>query len=122
MVLLVTLAKAAQDFDGVVDGRLAHIHRLETALQGGIPFDVLAVLVQRGGTDALELTAGEGRLENVGGVDRPLSSSGTDQGVHLVDHENHVPSRLDLLHDLFEALFELTSVLGAGHQQAYIKS
>ena len=120
-MLLVTLAQATQDFDGVVDGRLAHIHRLETALQGGVPFDVLAVLVEGGGTDALQLTAGEGRLEDVGGVDRPLSSTGTDQGVHLVDHEDHVSGRLDLLHDLLEALFELTSVLGAGHQQTDIQ-
>ena len=82
-MLFVTLAQATQDFDGVVDGRLTHIHRLETALQGGVPFDVFAVLVEGGGTDALQLTASEGRLEDVGGVDRPLSSAGTDQGCLL---------------------------------------
>ena len=62
---LVTLAQATQDFDGVVDGWLAHIHRLETALQGGVPFDVLAVLVEGGG-DAAGDECGDEALACVG--------------------------------------------------------
>ena len=36
---------------------------------GGVLLDVLAVLIDGGGTDALELTAREGGLEDVGGAD-----------------------------------------------------
>ena len=53
VVLLVALADAHQDLDGLLEGRFLDHDRLEAALQGRVPFDVLAVLVQRRGADAL---------------------------------------------------------------------
>ena len=47
---------------------LADVDRLEAAFQGGVLLDVLAVFVERGGADAAEFAAGQGRLEQVGGV------------------------------------------------------
>ena len=44
MVSLVAVAQTLQDLDGVRDGWLRHLHRLEAALQGGVLLDVLAVL------------------------------------------------------------------------------
>ena len=44
-----------------------------------------------------------------------------DRGMNLVDHEDDVPGGLDLLHDLLKALFKLTPVLGASHQQTDIE-
>src|ERR1044072_4882530 len=41
--------------------------------------DVLAFLVRGRGADALALAAGQGRLEHVGGVDRPLGAAGADE-------------------------------------------
>ena len=43
--LLVDLAQALQDLDGHGDRGLLDLHRLEAALEGGVLFDVLAVLV-----------------------------------------------------------------------------
>ena len=74
-MLLVALAQATQNFDGVFDGRLTDVDRLETAFQGGISFDVLPVFIQRCGADALQLTACQGRLEDVGGIDGTFSLS-----------------------------------------------
>ena len=52
VVNLVALAQAAEDADGVLDGRLVDQHRLEAALERGVLLDVLAVLVERGRADA----------------------------------------------------------------------
>ena len=96
-------------------------HGLETALQGRVALDVLAVLVQRGGADALQLAARQGRLEDVGGVDRAFGGAGADQRVQLVDEEHAVAGALNLLDDLLEALFELAAVLGAGDERADVQ-
>ena len=51
-----------QDLDRLVDGRLVDHDRLEPALQRRVLLDVLAVLVQGGGADALHLAAGQAGL------------------------------------------------------------
>jgi hypothetical protein len=66
------------------------LDRLEAALERGVLLDVLAVLVERGGADGLQLAAGQHRLEDAGGVDRALGGTGTDEGVHLVDEQDDV--------------------------------
>ena len=63
-------------------------HRLEAPLQGGVLLDVLAVLVERGGADAAQLAAGQGRLDQVAGRDRPLGRPGADDRVQLVDEQD----------------------------------
>ncbi len=68
--------------------RLVDLDRLEAALEGGVLLDVLAVLVERRGSDGLEFTAGS-RLEDRSGVDRPCGT-GTDEGVDLVDEQDDV--------------------------------
>ena len=54
---LVALLQAAQDGDGVLHARLVHQHLLEAPLQRGILLDVLAVLIQGSGADAVQLAA-----------------------------------------------------------------
>ena len=95
----------------------SHHDRLEAALQGGVLLDVLAELVQRRRADALQLTAGERGLEDVGGVDGALRGPGADERVQLVDEEDGVVGAAQLLDHLLEALLELAAVLGAGHQE-----
>ena len=87
---LVARLQAAEDGDRVFDRRLADVDRLEAALQGGVFFDVLAILVERRGADAAQLAAGQGRLEQVGGVAAPFGPAGADDRVQLVDEEDHV--------------------------------
>ena len=110
-----------QDVDGLLEGRLIDVDRLEAALQGGVLLDVLAVLVEGGRPDALDLAARERRLEDVGGVDRALGGTRPDQGVELVDEEDDLPGLADLVEDLLEPLLELAPVLGAGHQPAHVQ-
>ena len=121
VVLLVALADAHQDVDGLLERRLLDHDRLEAALEGGVALDVLAVLVERRRADALELAAGERRLEDVGGVDRALGCTGADERVELVDEEDRVVRVAELLDDLLEPLLELAAVLGAGDERADVE-
>ena len=71
-----------------LDRRLLDHDRLEAALEGGVALDVLAVLVERGRADALQLAARQGGLEDVGGVDGALGGAGADERVQLVDEQD----------------------------------
>ena len=62
MVLLVVALDAVHHGKGVGYAGLFHPHRLETAFQRLIFFNVLAVLGKGGGTDDLNFAAREGRL------------------------------------------------------------
>ena len=117
---LVAVAQASEDPDGLLDAGLVDGHRLEAALQGGVLLD-LAVLVQGGGPDGLELTAGQHGLEDGGGVDGALGGAGTDEGVDLVDEQDDVAAGAHLLEDLLEALLEVAAVARAGHERAHVQ-
>ena len=102
--------------------RLVDHHRLEAALQRGVLLDVLAVLVERGRADHVQLTAGEHRLEHVARVHRALGGAGADHGVQLVDEQQDAPlGGLDLGQHGLEPLLELAAVLGAGDQRAHVE-
>src|SRR5439155_1279390 len=57
MVLLVALANAQQDLDRLLERWFLDHDRLEAPLEGGVALDVLAVLVEGRGPDALQLAA-----------------------------------------------------------------
>ena len=120
-MLFVALADALEDLDRLFDAGLFDHDRLEAALERGVALDVLAVVVERGSADALQLAAGQRGLEDVGGVDSAFGGAGADEHVHLVDEEDAVAGVLDLFDDLLEALFELAAVLGAGDERTDIE-
>jgi hypothetical protein len=119
VVVLVALGQAVEDGDRVVAVRRLDHHRLEAALEGAVLLDELAVLVEGGRADALDLAARQGGLEDVGGVDRALGAAGADQRVQLVDEQDHVLRPAHLGHHRLDALLELAAVLRAGdhHRQ-----
>jgi hypothetical protein len=122
VVQLVLLLEPAQDRDRLLDARLGDEDRLEAAHQRRVLLQVLAVLVERGGADAMQVAAGERRLEHVGGVDRALGLAGADQGVQLVDEDDDLAlGGRDFLEHGLQALLELAAELGAGHQGAQVE-
>ena len=68
--------------------RLADEHLLEAALERRVLLDVLAVFVERGRADAMQLAARERGLEHVAGVHRAFGLAGADHGVQLVDEQD----------------------------------
>ncbi len=121
VVGLVARLDALQDGEGMVEvGRLDQ-DGLETALQGAVLLDDAAVFLQRGGADALQFAPRQGRFEQPGGIERTGLSAGTHQHVHFVHEEDDFRIAANLLEDGVDALLELASVLGAGHQGAHIE-
>src|SRR4051794_32790102 len=121
VVGLVAVAQALEDLHALLERRLVHGDLLEAALEGGVALQVLAVLVERGRADGLQLTAGQGRLEDGGGVDRALRGTRADEVVELVDEQDDVAALGDLLHHLLEALLELAAVLRARDQRGQVE-
>ena len=120
-MILVLLAKSLEDLDRLVHRGRIDDHRLEAALERAVLFDVLAILVQRGRTDALQLATRERGLEHVARVDRAFRRARTHERVQLVDEQDDLLVLGDLVHDRLEALFELTAILGAGDDRRHVE-
>ena len=122
MIDLVALLQAAQDGDGILHGGFGHHNRLKAALQRGVLFDILTVLVQRGRADAVQLAPGQHGLEQVARVHGALGLTGAHDGVQLVDKEDDAAFRFfDFVQNGLQALLELAPVLGTGYQTAHVQ-
>ena len=97
-------------------------HLLETALQCTVFFDVFAVFIERGGTDALHLATSQGWLEQIGCVHRARSIAGTNDGVDFVDKQDDILIVSHLVDNGFDALFELSAILCASHHRSHVES
>jgi hypothetical protein len=120
-MLLVALSDPDQDLDGLLERGLLDHDRLEATLEGGVPLDVLAVLVEGRGADALELATRQWRLEDVGRIDRAFGRTRADEGVELVDEQDRVVRVTKLFDDLLESLLELAPVLRAGNERTDVQ-
>ena len=87
---LVARTDAEQDLHRLLDRRLLDHNRLEASLERGVALDVLAVLVEGGRADALQLAARQRRLEDVGGVDAPSGGARAHEHVDLIDEQDRV--------------------------------
>ncbi len=63
---------------------------METALQGGVFFDMFAVFIDRGGADALHLAACEGGFEMLEASIAPSAAPAPTMVWEFVDEEQHV--------------------------------
>ena len=116
----IVVGNALEDLQRVLDAGLRHRHRLEAPLQRRVLLDILAVFVEGGGSDDLDLPTGQGGLEDVGGVHAALGISGPHDVVYLVDDQNDVAQLADLLDEPLHAALELSPELGTGHQSRQI--
>ena len=100
---LVALAQTGQDLLRLGNAGLLDQDLLETALESGVLGQMLAVLVEGGGPDGLQLAPGQGRLEDGSRVDGAFGRARAHQVVDLVDEQDDVAPFADLLHDLLRA-------------------
>ncbi len=122
MVVFVAFFQPTQNADGTQLVGLIHHHRLETALQGLVFLEVFLVFVQRGGTDGPQFAARQCRFQYVGRVHGALASSGSHQGVNLVDEHDDAPlTARHLVDDALEPLLKFALVLRTGHQRAHVE-
>ena len=121
VVALVIALDALHQGDGIGNAGLFHLHGLEAAFQSLILFDVLAVLGKGGGADHLNLPAGQGRLQDVGGVHRALGIPCAGDVVNLVNEQDDVARSLYFADQALHPLFELAAELGARHQGGQVQ-
>ena len=106
----------------LVDARRLHLDGLEAALQRGVLLDVFAIFVERGRADALQLPAGKGGLDDIGGIHRTFRGAGADDGVKLVDEKDDVLGAADFVHHRLDALLELAAVFRARDHERQVES
>ena len=122
MMHLVAFLEAAQDGDSVLHTGLAHHHGLEAALQRCVLLDILAVLVESGGTYAAQFPAGQHGFQDIARIHGPLGSTCPYHRMHLVNEQQYLSVRLgNLIQHGFESFFELAPELGPGHQSAHVE-
>src|SRR3989442_1571699 len=86
---LVALAQSAQDADRVFYRRLVDQHGLEAPFECRVLLNVLAIFVQGGRANRTQLTAGQGGLQEVRGIDCALRPAPPPPRVELVDEQDH---------------------------------
>ena len=77
---------------------------------------MLAILVERGCADALNLAAGKWWLQDVGRINCAFGSARANQRVQLVNEEDRVARGAQLFEHLLQSLLKLAAVLCAGNE------
>ncbi len=122
VVDLIAFFEATQDGDGVFHRGLIHLHLLETAFQGRVLFDVLAVFIQRRRTHAVQLAASQCRLEHIAGIHGAFTLAGTDHGMQLINKQDDATFLLgQFVEDSLEPLLEFAPVFGASNQCRHVQ-
>ena len=121
VMVLVVPPEARENRDRLLHRGRIDDHGLEAPFERTVLFHVSAVFVQRRGSDALQFTPRQRRLEHVRRVDRTLGRTGSNQRVQLIDEQDDVAVAGDLVHDRLEALFELAPVLGPGDHGGHVQ-
>ena len=122
MMNFVLFFKASKNRNGILDTWLIDQHLLETPLKSRILFDVLTVFVKCRGTNTMELSSRQSRLQHIASIHRAIGLTRTDHGMELIDKKNDLPFKLGHLgQQCFHALFKFTTKLGACNQGRHIK-
>ena len=122
VVNLIALFQPTQDGNGIFLTGLADQHLLETALQCCVFFNIFPVLIQRGGADTVQLAPGQGRLQHVAGIHRPLSFTGAHHGVDFVNEQDDLAFLFrQLVKHGLQTLLKFAPEFGAGNQCAHVQ-
>ena len=117
-IFILNITKNLQRF--VSCSRLYH-YLLETTLQRPVFFDILPIFVKGSGTDTLNLSTRQCRLQHVGSIHRSGCRSGTYNGMYLVNEQNHIRILLQFVQDGTNAFLKLSAVLGTGNNRSHIE-
>ena len=121
VMFLVTVLDILKDLNGLLDGRGFNHDLLETTLQGSVLFDALLVFINGRGTDALHFATRQRRFQHISRIHGSGGRAGTDDGVYLVDEEDNLLVRLQLVDDGFQAFLELAAILRASYYGCHVE-
>ena len=96
---------------------------MKATLQCSVFFNVFAVLVQRSGTNAVQLAACQRRLEHVARVHGAFGLASTHHGMQFIDKHNGLAFVLrEFFEHGFQAFFELAAEFGARQQRGHVQT
>ena len=122
VVDFVAVLQAAQNRNRVFHARLAHQHFLETAFQRGVFFDILAVFVQRGRADTVQLTARQSRFQHIARIHGTVCFARAHQCVDFVNKNQRVAVVFcQIVQHRFQAFLKFAAVFRAGNQCGQIQ-
>ena len=121
MMLLVVALYASEQLRSLVYCGFEHRYRLEAAFERAVLFDVLAVFVEGGSADDLQLASRQRGLEHVGSVHRAFAVACADEIMHLVDEDYDVAEIFDLLDQRFHTALELPAELSSRYQRRKVE-
>ena len=121
MVFLQPRPQPLENLPGLLPGGFRHRHLTEPPVQGRVLFNVLAVLLQSGGADDLNLPAAQGWLQQIGGVNGTLSGAGSHNGMEFINKENHVAHPAHFGNQIPDALFKLAPIFGPGDDAGHVQ-
>ncbi|CAM2150949.1 hypothetical protein PT2222_250042 [Paraburkholderia tropica] len=122
VVQFIFLLQTAQNRDGRFHRRFVDEHLLEAAFERGVLLDVLAIFVERGRADAMQLAARERRLEHVARVHRAFGLARADHRVNFVDEDDGLAFVLgDVVEHRLQAFLELAAILRARQQRGHVE-
>ena len=117
---LITLFQATQNLQAQGQIRLSNQHLLKTTIQGWVFLHGAAVILGRRGTDATEITPGEGRLQQAAGIGAAALTP--HHRVQFVDKQHHPRIRAThLLQNRAKPFLELTPKFGAGDEGSEVE-
>mmetsp|Transcript_27288 Transcript_27288/g.63858 ORF Transcript_27288/g.63858 Transcript_27288/m.63858 type:complete len:216 (-) Transcript_27288:415-1062(-) len=114
--------QSTQNRHGIFNGGFGNVHRLKSARKSGILLN-LTILIERGCTNKLQLSASKAGLEHVRHIHGSLSLSSSNHGMKLINEQDHFAiGRLNVLDDALQPLFELTAEHCAGQELSQIEA
>ena len=119
---LVAFLESAQNRNRVLDARLLDHHGLEAPLERGVLLDMLAILVERGRANTVQLAPRQRRLQQVGGIHRAFGRARAHHRMEFVDEQDDLAGGLlDFLEHGLQPLLELAAELGSRDQRAHVE-
>ena len=121
MVSLILFLDIVEYLESLFFGCGFYHYFLESALKGAVLLDVLTVFIKGGGSDALDFSAGEGRLEHIGCVHGSGGIARSHYRMKFVDEKNYILVFCKLVQNGLYALLELSAVFCAGYDGSHIQ-
>ena len=121
VVMLISATYISEDLQCLLLCGRFHENLLESTFQSPVFLNAVAVFVQRGGTDTLNNSPGEGRLHDIGGIHGAWSASGSHESVNLVDKYNNVGIGFQLLEQRLQAFLKLSAVFCSCHNGCHVE-
>ena len=122
MMMLVFVLDVTQNLERFLLVGSFYKHLLETAFQGAIFLDAVAIFIKSRSADALNGSACQSWFHNVGSIHCARGRPRTNHGVNLVYKYNNVGILFDFINQCLDAFFKLTAIFRASHNAGHVKT